>query len=155
MKLKQKILALACLAALGAGSAQAATTNGTVTITGTAVVSCTLNIPTVDFGATVPAGRGPQSKQFTVDVDCPTGTAWSLSATNAPTTITIGTNTTGNNATIMNSAGTSYINGAAALTGTGTSAAQTQTLLMKLQGGASGLIGTGAISGSVPITLTY
>jgi len=156
MKLKQKLLAAAAvLTALSLSTAaQAGSAAGTVTITGTAVVSCTLTSPTVDFGATVPVARGQQTKQFTVDIDCPTGTTWSLGSLATLTNITIG-GAAGNSALVQNAAGTGAIAGVSQIAGTGTGVPQSQTLTMRLLGNATGLVGTGAIVGSVPITLTY
>jgi len=156
--MKQKILALAVLAALGLGeatSAMAGSTAGTVTLAGTAVVSCTITSPVVDFGAALPSGKGNQSKTFTIDVNCSNGAPWVITASNAPTAVTVGADATSNTAVIMNSAGDSYINGGA-INGTGNAAAQTTTLLMKLNGPtAAGIAGAGVISASVPISVTY
>ena len=152
MKLKQKLLALSVVAAL-AGTAQAATETGTVTLTGTVIVGCTITSPTADFGAQVPTNTPSSIKSVNIDIKCGSGTPWSLSAPVGNTTM-VGAAT---NLSKLQSSGT-VISAAAPLTGTGTGAVQSTPVDVVLYGTAmnSGLIaGTGAISGTIPLTLTY
>lgn len=156
--MKKKLVTLAILAAMGIAAsapASAGSSTGNVTISGTAVVTCTISSPAVDFGAAVPVGRGAQTKTFSIDVNCPSGAAWSMTSSNTATPITVGADSTSNNAVVMDAAGTAYISGAGAVQGVGTGAAQSTTLSVKLNGNTAGIVGTGAISGSVPVTLAY
>jgi hypothetical protein len=68
--------------------------------------------------------------------------------------ITIGAQTAKYSALLQNTAGTAWITGAGPVTGTGTGAAQAQTMNVIIQGAATYADG-GTISGSIPLTVTY
>lgn len=149
----KKIALLATLAALVgvSASASAATTNGTITLNGSAVVSCTVNSPTLNLG---PVATGTQKiAAVNLDVNCPTGTTWSVSSSGF-TPITVGADSTSNAALLQSTGGVAL--STAPVSGTGTGAVQStafQVLLDKV--GMGGLVGTGVISGTVPFTITY
>lgn len=157
--MKKKILALAVLAALGLGvatSASAYTTAGTVTVTGTAVINCTVTSPAVNMGAAVPAAvPGGYKVPATIDISCPAGVPWSMGAS-IVNQATVGANTSSNYLYLLKADDT-QISAGVPITGTGTGAAQSQSLQVQLKGSAAGqaIVGTGAISGTIPFTLTY
>jgi type 1 fimbria pilin len=150
--LSKKLLGLAILATLAAPAAQAATASGTVTITGTVIATCTVSSPTVTFN--FPIGSGPQLMPVNVDVTCPNTVTWSLSSPIGQS-ITIGSTT--NYAQMMNSTGAATIPSGNPITGTGTGAVQTQNLNVQIYGNgtANATQGYGAITGTLPLTLTY
>lgn len=155
MKKSLVALAVAGAMALGAGQAQAASATGTLTLTGTVIVACSINSPTVDFGNQVPTNVSSVIQNVNIDINCGTGTPWSLSAP-AGNTVTVGAVT--NLAGLVRTSDGSYITSGAPLTGTGTGAVQATQVGVKLYGttGNYGLIGgTGALAGTIPMTLTY
>lgn len=149
----KKIALFATLAALVgvSASASAATTNGTITLNGSAVVSCTVNSPTVNLG---PVATGVQKiAPVTLDVNCPTGTTWTISSTGF-VPITVGADSTSNAALLQTTGGVAL--STAGLTGVGTGAVQATNLQVMIDKvGLGGLVGTGVISGTVPFTITY
>lgn len=148
-QLKMKLLSLFVATAFGvSGLASAATTAGTVTLTGTVAVVCAVTSPTVDL-ATVSLGTTPTPKAFTVNVTCSNGAPWSIYSTNIPTTVTVGADTTHNTAVLMDSLGTSFLN-MIPITGTGTGAIQATSMTVKFVSST----GSGAISTPTPIPFT-
>lgn len=155
MNMQQKILALALGIAMG--SANAGTATGTVTVTGTVVASCTLNSPTAAFGTNVPSSSvaTSQIQAVSIDVTCSNGTPWSL-AVPASIPLTVGTDSTSNVLRLETTANVSL--GTTPVTGTGNGVVQTQSLQVRAgsgTNGAAGIVGTGAMSGSIAMTVTY
>lgn len=156
---KKMAVALAAIGLMAAGgNANAVIATGTVTITGTAAVVCTVSSPTLDFGAAVPTGTVAQVMPLALDVSCPNAVPWSLGTTGGANTqaITVGVDTTSNVARLETLGGLA-IGAANAQTGTGTGAIQTQNLRVRIgsSGGVAGLVGTGAITGALGVSLTY
>lgn len=155
---KKIAVALAAIGLMaGAGSANAVIATGTVTISGTAAVACTVSSPTLAFGA-IPSGTVSQVKPVSIDVNCPTATAWSLGTAGMANSqaVTVGADTTSNVARLETLGGLA-IGTANAQTGTGTGAIQTQNLQVRIgsAGGGAGLVGTGAVTGALGVSLTY
>lgn len=156
--MKQKILALAILALGIAAAAPAAayTTAGTVTVTGTAVISCSVTSPTVSLGAAVPSAvPGGYKVPAAIDINCPAGTPWSMGAS-ITNQATVGANASSNYLYLLKADDTQISNGVP-VTGSGTGAVQSQAVQVQLKGSGAGfpIVGTGAISGTIPFTLTY
>lgn len=153
MKHLKKLALVATLAALvgASASAFAATTTGTITLDGTAIVTCTVNSPTLALGQ-IPTGQ-QKKVPVTLDLNCPAGTTWSISSTGF-VPITVGADTTSNVALLQSTSGVAL--STAPVSGTGTGAVQATSLqLMVDKSGLGGLVGTGVISGTVPFTITY
>jgi len=156
-KMKKSLVALAVAGALamGAGQAQAFTATGNVTLTGTVIVACTVSSPTADFGPQVPTNTASVTQNVSLDINCGTGTPWNLSA---PLSTTVLVGAVPNLASLVDTSNNTLISGSSTKGGTGTGAVQTIQVGVKLYGTTtnSGLIsGTGALSGTVPLTLMY
>ncbi len=156
MNKKLVLAGLAAALVACSGFASAATATGTVTVSGTSVASCTISSPTVALG-NIPSGNGAAATIIptAVSVTCPTGTPWTMTS-GASNNLTVGTAAaTANAVRLMNAAGTSNL--ASGITGTGTGSAQTENLSLQVADStfATSVTTTGAISGTVPVTLTW
>lgn len=156
--MNKKLVLAGLVAALVAGSgfASAATSTGNITVSGTSVANCTINSPTVALG-NIPSGNGAPSTMVptSVSVTCPTGTPWTMTSAGS-NNLTVGTAAaTANAIRLMNAAGTSTL--VSGITGTGTGSAQTENLSLQVADPtfSTSVTTTGAISGTVPVTLTW
>ena len=114
--------------------------------------TCTINNAAVNFGNVV-AGTNP-IQPVTIVLNCTSGLAWSLSQpSTAPVTIGASSLNTG---WIYATPGSSPLS-SVSIIGSGTGATQTKTMYVGLSGATIGtpISGTGTISGSIPVTVTY
>lgn len=154
----KKFLAIAVLAILGA-SAQAATSNNNVSVSGTLVrpISCVVTIPaSIDFGTR--ENGSFIEEPITVSVQCTDGHPYSISAP-INTAVTIGPDT--NYISLVEStSGTKTNIGSTPYTQNGNDAAQALSAKFQLHGttaldSAVPSTSVGAFNAIVPVTLTY
>ena len=134
-------------------SGLAGTATGTITVTGNAVAACSVSSMLVDAGPVIGNQSFTTTITFQPTVTCANLTNWSLSA---PTTnpLSVGTNVN-NKVVLLNH--TFQNVGLVPEVGVGTGGQSILTLYVRLSDttGTQGLVGTGPISGTIPITLTF
>lgn len=113
--------------------------------------ACTINSPTVNFGVI-------QNGQVTVSpvslsLNCLNGAPWALTSP-ISNQLVVGADTISNQSRIETLSSTTI--DTAGVAGTGTGAAQPVNLQIRLSStGLTGIVGAGALSGSIPLTITY
>jgi len=145
------------LLALAAGSAMAASTSTTFTVSATVVASCSVSATNLAFGSYTGSAHVDQTS--TVSVTCTNGTDYSVALND-------GANASGSTRRMVSS-GSNYLsyemysdagrttvwNAAAQVTGTGNGAAQSLTVYGRIPSGQS--VPAGSYSDTVQVTVTY
>lgn len=178
LNLLRVLAAFAAAAALAFGvpiASQAATTNGTMTVSGTATDSCSFSSSTISLGSVnlngylVSAGTNTEyvSVPISIGVTCTASSvAWTMYNTNDSTAtptdvLTIGSDSS-NHACISTTSASSTISCVTAgmaqiysVTGTGSGTASATLQIQSASPTVKGYRGTGTISGSIPLTLSF
>lgn len=158
-------LILIASALLAPTAASAASTNSTLTVEADVVANCTVSAGSIDFPDVNPLSGTNVNGSGTFSITCTNGTTWSATAgigsgTGASYTarkMSFGANTLNYNLYTSGTYGTVWGDGTAstaALSGTGTGSAQSQTVYGRVPSGQT-TAPPGGYSDSVSITVSY